>query len=142
MREISPYVRRVAYYETDQMGIVHHANYIRWFEEARDSYVRAYGIDYAQVEAQGILMPVISVNCDYKTPAKYNELVEIYVHLRFFNGVRLRYAYEIISRDTGALVARGGSEHCFIDAASRAPLNLRRRMPEYSAALLRLLEAE
>ena len=134
-----PYTRRVAYYETDQMGIVHHANYIRWFEEARDSYVRDYGIDYALVEAQGILMPVTAVTCKYKTPARYNEVVEIRVRLRHFNGVKLRYEYEITAPETGALVAAGTSEHCFIDAGSRFPVNLKHRMPEYSAALLRLL---
>ena len=142
MTEKTAYIRRVAYYETDQMGIVHHANYIRWFEEARDAYVRDRGLDYCQVEAEGILMPVTAVTCDYHAPAKYNEVVEVAVHLRFFNGVRLRYEYEVRSRDTGALLVTGSSGHCFIDARSRAPLNLKRRMPAYSAALLELAVAE
>lgn len=53
----TPYSRRVHYYETDQMGIVHHSNYIRWFEEARTAYMDQNGIGYADVEAQGVQDP-------------------------------------------------------------------------------------
>ena len=76
--KVKPCLHRVAYYETDQMGIVHHSNYIRWFEEARDEVVREYGIDYRQIEARGVLMPVVNVSCDYKSAAKYADQVSIY----------------------------------------------------------------
>ncbi len=134
----APWEHRVAYYETDQMGIVHHSNYIRWFEEARDEVVRSYGIDYRQIEARGILMPVVHVDCDYKSAAKYGDRVLVCAFPRYFNGIRLRYDYEVRSED-GSLVVTGSSEHCFIDALTRKPLNLRKRMPEYCAALSRLL---
>ena len=135
----APCEHRVAYYETDQMGIVHHSNYIRWFEEARDEAVRSCGIDYRQIEAQGILMPVVHVECDYKSAAKYGDLVRIHAIPRYFNGIRLRYDYEVRGED-GSLIVTGSSEHCFIDALNRKPLNLRKRMPAYCAALSRLLE--
>ena len=135
-----PYVRRVAYYETDKMGIVHHSNYIRWFEEARDAYVRRYGIDYTLIEARGILMPVTGVTCEYKRAAKYGDVAEIYVRPRFFNGVRLRYEYEVRAQDSGLLLVTGTSGHCFIDEVSRKPLNLKRLMPEYCEILLKLIE--
>ena len=136
---IKPCVHRVAYYESDQMGIVHHSNYIRWFEEARDELVREYGIDYRQIEAQGVLMPVVHVSCDYKRAAKYGDRVSIWAFPRFFNGIRLRYAYEVRGED-GELIVTGNSEHCFIDALTRKPLNLRKRMPEYCETLSRLVE--
>jgi len=122
------------------MGIVHHSNYIRWFEEARDDCVRRFGIDYRQIEAQGVLMPVTSVTCEYKSAANYGDLVEILALPRYFNGVRLRYEYEVRNSEDGTLIVTGRSEHCFIDAETRKPLNLRRRMPEYCETLSRLVE--
>ena len=61
------YTHRVQYYETDQMGIVHHSNYIRWFEEARLDFMEKIGCSYAAVEASGIMIPVLSASCQYKT---------------------------------------------------------------------------
>ena len=136
---LTPFIHRVAYYETDQMGIVHHSNYIRWFEEARDEVVREYGIDYRQIEALGILMPVVNVACDYKSAAKYGDKVSVYALPRYFNGIRLRYEYEVRGED-GSLIVTGRSEHCFIDAQSRKPLNLKKRMPQYCEILSRLVE--
>ena len=136
---LTPLIHRVAYYETDQMGIVHHSNYIRWFEEARDEVVREYGIDYRQIEALGILMPVVNVACDYKSAAKYGDKVSVYALPRYFNGIRLRYEYEVRGED-GSLIVTGRSEHCFIDAQSRKPLNLKKRMPQYCEILSRLVE--
>ena len=136
---LKPCTHRVAYYETDQMGIVHHSNYIRWFEEARDEVVREYGIDYRQIEAQGVLMPVVNVACDYKSAAKYEDEVKIYAFPCYFNGIRLRYEYEVRGED-GSLIVTGRSEHCFIDAQTRKPLNLKKRMPRYCEALSNLVD--
>jgi len=142
MSEMTPYLRRVAYYETDQMGIVHHSNYIRWFEEAREDFVRRQGIDYCRIEAAGILMPVVSVDCRYRRAARYGDVVEITACPRRFNGVRLVYDYAVREQNSGALLVTGRSEHCFIDKLSRAPVNLNRRMPDYCAVLSRLVRPE
>ena len=133
------YLHRIQYYETDQMGIVHHSNYIRWFEEARDDFAARRGISYVDMEAQGVQMPVISVECRYKAAALYGNDVAIFVRPRFFNGARLAYEYEVRSPDGETLHALGRSEHCFIDAVSRMPLNAKRRLPEYSEIMLRLV---
>ncbi len=139
MKEFTPCRHRVVYYETDQMGIVHHSNYIRWFEEARDEVTRQFGIDYRSIEAEGVLMPVRSIACDYHSAAKYGDVVKIFAIPRFFNGVRLRYEYEVRGED-GSLIVTGRSEHCFIDSETRKPLNLKRRLPEISQALTGLVE--
>ena len=60
--------RTAKYYETDQMGIVHHSNYIRWFEEARIELMNYVGLPYRQMEENGILIPVLGVTCNYKHP--------------------------------------------------------------------------
>ena len=62
--------RKANYYETDQMGIVHHSNYIRWFEEARLEMLRAMGLPYKKMEDNGILIPVLGVSCSYKHPIR------------------------------------------------------------------------
>lgn len=139
MRE---YFRTVLYYETDQMSIVHHSNYIRWFEEARMDYMKQSGVDYRDVERDGVLMPVVRVDCRYRRSALYGDPIRIETRLTDFNGVRVRYAYRVLHAETGLLLAEGGSEHCFIDAATRAPLNLKRVRPDWSALLCSLAEQE
>ena len=141
MKEPKPCLHRVVYYESDQMGVVHHSNYIRWFEEARDDLVRSRGIDYREIEARGVLMPVRSIACDYRSAAKYGDVAAIYAFPRFFNGVRLRYEYEVRGED-GVLIATGMSEHCFIDAETRKPLVLKKFMPEYAGILKALAGQE
>ncbi|HJB35179.1 MAG TPA: acyl-CoA thioesterase, partial [Candidatus Blautia merdipullorum] len=59
------YEHKTQYYETDQMGIIHHSNYIRWFEEARVDFMDRCGFSYAQMEKDGLISPVLSVSCEY-----------------------------------------------------------------------------
>ena len=140
MNKDYPYHRRVNYYETDQMGIVHHSNYIRWFEEARTDYMEKRGVCYAEIEKQGVLMPVVSVRCDYKNPARFADDIEIYTALIKFNGARVIFRYEVYSAAEKKLLVTGESEHCFIDTQSRKPLALRRVLPEYAALLEKIQE--
>ena len=135
---MQPYERRVFYYETDQMGIVHHSNYIRWMEEARIDYMHRAGLDYEAMEQTGIIMPVTGVDCRYKISVRFNETIRISVIPDFFNGVRAAFRYEIRNRD-GQLKAQASSEHCFLDGQSRRPVNLKKRLPEYAAQLEKLV---
>ena len=73
------YTHRVQYYETDQMGIVHHSNYIRWFEEARIDWMRHCGISYREMEKQGIIVPVLGVEATYRQMVHFDDLVDIKV---------------------------------------------------------------
>ena len=140
--DATPYCRTVYYYETDQMAIVHHSNYIRWMEEARTDYMRKNGVDYRDVEAHGIIMPVLGVSCRYRVSARYDDPIAIRTSLSYYNGVRARYRYEIRHGETGVLLAEGESEHCFLDAESRVPLKLKKTHPEYSWQLETLLAEE
>ncbi|MGN0601598.1 MAG: acyl-CoA thioesterase, partial [Oscillospiraceae bacterium] len=76
-REIRPYTRKAYYYETDKMGIVHHSNYIRWLEEARVHMLNEVGYPFEKIEAMGLYMPVLSVECQYKYPVKFDDIFEI-----------------------------------------------------------------
>lgn len=136
---ITPYFRCANYYETDKMGIVHHSNYIRWFEEARLDFMRKAGLLYSDVEKENILMPVINVSCRYKVAVDFDEEVKIITKLIFFNGIRMRYSYEIYKTKDGALSAYGESEHCFIDEKTREPLNLKKSNSRFIARGIQLL---
>lgn len=126
---LTPYVHRIQYYETDQMAIVHHSNYIRWFEEARVDWFEQMGLPFAQIEAMGIQIPVVSCAARYHVSARFGDTVEIYLACRTYNGVRLGVSYEVRSKTTGTLLATGASEHCFLNPEGRV-LNLARKFPQ------------
>ena len=138
---MKPYLRKAFYYETDQMSIVHHANYIRWMEEARLDFMRQGGLDCMDLEREEIIIPVVDVACKYIQSVHYDEQVRIFVKMTAFNGVRMAFAYRMETED-GRLAASGTSSHCFVDRQTRRPVNLNRRNPQACAAGKRLLEAE
>jgi acyl-CoA thioester hydrolase len=89
---------RVRYQETDQMGVVYHANYLNWFEVGRTELIRTMGMSYQQIESQGLLLPVIEVDMSFRKPARYDDLISIYTRIISYNHLRLEFAYEIRRR--------------------------------------------
>jgi len=136
-----PYEREVYYYETDRMQIVHHSNYIKWLEEARLWFMRDFGYDYARIEEQGILIPVLSVETTYRKAFKYGDVFQIYTSSRHFNGVKCCFEYEIRNKATGELHSTAKSSHCFVDTELR-PINLKKKFPEIYEAFLAQVEKE
>lgn len=100
---------RVTYADTDQMGMVYHANYLVYFEMARTELLRAYGFPYARLESMGVLLPVIEAHCSYKTPARYDDLLTVETVPSLTNGIRFRMAYAL--RRDGELLATGYTDH-------------------------------
>lgn len=129
MKKIYPYERKVFYYETDKMSIVHHSNYIRIFEESRVWFMEQAGMPFEKIEEQGILMPVLSVNCRYIKPLVFDEPFAVYLKITKFNGVRLELEYRIISRLDGSLCAEGSSSHCFTDLNMK-PIRTKTNFPD------------
>lgn len=140
MSEEQIYKRKVFYYETDQMGIVHHSNYIRWFEEARIDYLEKMGVGYDQMEAQGIISPVLSVEAVYLRMLYFGDAVTIETKIKEYNGIKLTLAYEVISDKTGKVHCRGTSKHCFLDKSGR-PLALKQSCPQVHDLFKEGLEA-
>ena len=136
--ELKPYRRTVQYYETDQMAIVHHSNYIRWFEEARLDQLTQLDIHYPLLEAKGIIIPVVDINCSYLVSARYGDEVFIHPTLVQYSGVRMVYHYEVRHAVTDQLLATGSSTHCFLDE-QRRPISLKRREPELHQLLQNLV---
>ena len=136
--ELNPYRRTVQYYETDQMAIVHHSNYIRWFEEARLDQLTQLGIHYPLLEAKGIIIPVVDISCSYLLSARYGDEVTILPTLVQYSGVRMVYQYEVRHCITNQLLATGSSTHCFLDE-QRRPISLKRREPDLHNLLQNLI---
>jgi len=139
---VLPYKRRVFYYETDKMGIVHHSNYIRWMEEARLDFMQQTGLSYEDMEKLGIIMPVIEVSCKYIFSVRNNEAINIYINPVFFNGIKAVFKYEIYTQENEILAASGESSHCFLDNANRTPVSLKKRYPEFYERGMALLKEQ
>ena len=115
---------RVRYAETDQMGIVYHANYLVWMEVGRVEYCRAAGIRYRDMEREdGILLAVVEVNCRYLAPALYDEEVIVRTWIEQAHPRLLRFAYEMMDAATQRVLATGETKHIFCDR-ERRPMKL------------------
>ncbi len=129
---IKPYKRRVFYYETDKMSIMHHSNYIRIFEESRVDFLQQAGMPFEQIESRGILMPVLNVECEYKRPLRFDEEFEVKMEITKFNGVSLQVSYIVEKCTTGEVCAIGSSSHCFTDEFLK-PIRIKHKYPDIYA---------
>lgn len=125
---------RVEYHHTDQMGIVHHSNYVKFFEAARTEWLRAAGLTYAEMERRGVMMPIVDVNIRYKQPAYYDELIAITVTVEELPMARMTFHYDIKGED-GRDVAHGSTTLGFIDSITRRP----QRAPKWLMEVLEKL---
>ena len=115
----------VRYYETDQMGIVHHSNYIRYFECGRMAMLNEVGLPMHKIEEAGIMMPITAVDCRYKTPAKLGDTLRIVTFINEMPKARLTVNTEIYNQHD-QLLSEGSVTMGFIDAHTRRPV----RCPE------------
>ena len=120
---------RVPYADTDSMGIVHHTNYIKYFEVGRTEYLRTVGYPYARFEEEGIWLPVASVYCEYKAPAKYDDLLTVHTRVGEFKSATILMAYEIYKKDTEELIVKGETKHPITDDTLK-PIRLRNVNPK------------
>lgn len=125
---------RVEYHHTDQMGIVHHSNYIKFFEVARTEWLRAVGLTYAEMERRGVMMPIVDVQVKYRMPAYYDELITVRAIVDELPKARMTFRYEIYG-DDGRDIASGATTLGFIDKVTRRP----QRAPQW---LMEVLERE
>jgi acyl-CoA thioester hydrolase, YbgC/YbaW family len=106
--------RKAQYHETDQMGVIHHANYIKWMEEARIAFLESLGYRYADIEREGIGSAVVGVSAEYRQPVRFGDEVTVDVRITTYNGVRLVFSYEVRQAQSGALCMTGETRHCFL----------------------------
>ncbi len=122
---------RVWYKETDQMGFVHHSNYICYYEAARSSFMRALGVSYAEMEARGVMMPILDVQVHYISPAFFEEELTVRISVKEMPSTRFTAHYEIFN-EAGKLINTGLTTLCFINSATRRPC----RAPQWLLELL------
>ena len=124
---------RVEYHHTDQMGIVHHSNYVKFFEVARTEWLRAMGITYAELERRGVMMPIVDVAVKYRNPALYDELISVTAFVDEAPMARMTFRYEVRGED-GREIATGASTLGFIDSQTRRP----QRAPQWLLEVIKL----
>jgi len=110
---------RVRYEETDQMKFAHHSNYIVWFEYARIEMLRHYGFNYAQMEKNGQLLPVLEVNISYLKPAFFDELLKIEARVSGLPRSSFKIDYKVFN-ETGEMICEGFSRHAFMNKENKA----------------------
>jgi acyl-CoA thioester hydrolase len=117
---------RVRYGETDQMGVVYHANYAVYFEVGRTEWLREYGLSYSGMESDGIMLPVVSLTVNYKNSARYDDLLKVKTTLKKMPTASIEFYYEL-RNDSGVLLATGSTVLAFVDMKRNRPT----RCPKY-----------
>lgn len=147
---------RVQYKDTDQMGVVHHGNYITWFEVARTEWMRHFGMSYHAIEEQGLLLPVLEANAVYKNSARFDDLVVLFTRVEAYSPIRLAFEYEArrISEEDwlangkesateaepyGELLTTGKTTHMWVNEAWK-PVKLHKTHPEIYERIKKMVE--
>ena len=125
----------VRYAETDQMGIVHHSVYPIWYEAGRTDYIKMFGISYTEMEAAGVMMPLINLTCHYGIPAKYEDVVVVETRATKLSAAKMVLYYEVKRKSDGVLLGSGTTEHGFVDSNTFKPINVKKKIPELFAKI-------
>lgn len=139
MGKLPVYEREVQYYETDQMQIVHHSNYIRWFEEARLGALKALGMPYDLLEQRGILLPVLSASAVYRMAFRYGDTFSVHTKIVKCNGLKMEIVYEVYNKRDGILSTTGASSHAFL-GKNMKPVRLKRDYTDIYECFLQAVE--
>ena len=130
--KIHEYTVRVRYSETDQMGVVYHGNYAQYFEMGRVEWLRNIGVSYKWMEENGIMLPVVSLNMNYKKPARYDDLLIVKTIFKKQESVKIEFDYEI-RNEKDELLTIANSTLVFVDMKTGRPV----LPPEYILELLK-----
>ncbi|HET6981182.1 MAG TPA: thioesterase family protein [Myxococcaceae bacterium] len=122
---------RVIYGDTDQMGVVYYANYLRYFELARSEFLLAHGRSYRDMEAEGLSLPVVEATCRYVAPARYEDILLVGIEVPTVTRVTLTFRYEVTREGApGVVLCTGTTVHACLGKGGRPA-----RLPDWVAAL-------
>jgi acyl-CoA thioester hydrolase len=110
---------RVRYAETDQMGIVHHSNYLIWFEVGRSDLCRSRGFSYKDMEVDNALMVVAETYCRHRSPAFYEDIITVRIKVGEVRSRSLRFDYQVYRRSDDTIIAEGETLHVVTDQNKR-----------------------
>jgi acyl-CoA thioester hydrolase len=120
----------VRYAETDRMGIVHHSNYPVWFEVGRTEYIKKCGISYSSIEARGVILPLLELNCKYISSSTYEDKIIVRTSIKSYSKTRLNFHYEVFKeQDMVNPITIGETAHVWTNNNLK-PLNLQKHFPE------------
>jgi acyl-CoA thioester hydrolase len=131
---MNTYKHEVKYYECDRMGVTHHSNYVRFMEEARVDYLDQVGYGFEKIEADNVFSPVISIQCEYKRPTTFKDIIEIEVFISHVTEMKFEFTY--VMRVGEKIVCNGKSLHCFIE--NGRPVAISKRLPELYQAICKV----
>lgn len=137
---------RVRYQETDQMGVVYHANYLNWFEIGRTELIRELGYPYRRIEEKGLLLPVVEAEVKFRHPARYDDLISVYTRVADYSSVRMEFACEIrrvseeeertdekpsgtLLEPSGELLVTGTTRHVWVNPSWK-PVRIEKEAPD------------
>jgi len=110
---------RVIYADTDNMGIVYHANYLKWFEVGRTEMFRAYGLTYKAIESRGFYLPVAEAYCKYLSSAEYDDVITIETSVDTSMRAGMKFDYRIFRAEDGENLVNGFTKHAFVNTEGR-----------------------
>ncbi|MHB1700407.1 MAG: acyl-CoA thioesterase [Acidobacteriaceae bacterium] len=129
---------RVRYAETDQMGVVYHANYLIWFEVGRVELMRQMGFDYKRMELEDDChIAVVEASARYRSPARYDDEIVVRTRLKAARGFVLKFSYEVLRQADGRLLCEGVTTHIVCDTEMR-----KKNLPEKYAERFRAAASE
>jgi len=117
---------RVRYVDTDQMAVVHHGNYILWFEVGRTEFCRSRGFTYRDLEDMGYRLMITDLRCLYRKAVRYDEVVTVRTRVKDLKRRMVTFGYEILCKETGTPVAEGETRHICLDRSDKS-----RTIPEH-----------
>jgi len=117
---------RVRYGETDQMGIVYHGNYPQYLEMGRIEWLRKLGVSYRKMEEDGIMLPVLSLNINFKKSAYYDDVIKVKTQLQKMPSARIEFDYEITNIQ-GEIITTANAVLAFVNSITKKPI----RCPKY-----------
>lgn len=130
---------QVRYQETDQMGVVYHANYLVWFEIGRTAFIEELGFKYHEMEESGIVSPVVDATIHYKQPVRYGQVAKVKTWVEEYDGIKVIYRYEVLDQ-AGNQAVTGSTKHVCVKKDSFRPISIRRNLPDWHQAYLSAME--
>ena len=124
----------VKHLEIDNMKIVYHVNYPRWFEVGRMDYLKKAGISNSHISRQGYYLPLSEIQCKFMSPAKFGDEIAITTSISYMSCVKLKFEYKVINKKSGKLLAIGYTVHAWTDKKI-TPINIEKAAPELLSSL-------
>lgn len=127
------------YNETDKMGIIHHSQYVNWFEVARTEWIKESGVSYRRIEEDGLMMPVIGIEVHYHSPARFEDAVIVETSVKDYDSIKIIFSYKVLRKSDKKLLVDGTSTHCWTNLKMK-PVSLIKNNPELHRLIIEAAE--